>query len=369
MVGEPFTIDVARSAAEFDALRARWETLYESDPQARIFQSWSWVRGLAASQPAMWSVLVVRPRGSSAPVALLPLGADSVRFRGLLVKRVVHTGGRLGDSTGLVCAPGFEEAVIPALAAHVRSLKPDQVRAFDVADVRLRRLIELVADTPEHIERGKVTSVPFISLPGDWEVYLREKLSSRRREDLRRAMRAVAALPSFRMADVTESTFDADFAVLMRLRQARWGGSLERDQRLFYPVMRRMFDDGRLWLRALWSGVDPIAIIGGFPDRAHGIFWYYWGSFNAAYAKISPGKASFGIAIRHVIEQGFQTFSMTYGEEAYKATFGTEEGLCEDLAVDRPSLRSRVVSGAVAAGARLKRAVAGAGTQSPGAKP
>jgi CelD/BcsL family acetyltransferase involved in cellulose biosynthesis len=119
----------------------------------------------------------------------------------------------------------------------------------------------------------------------------------------------------------------------------------------------------------LWSGADPLAIIGGVPDRAHGVFWYYWGSFNAAYAKISPGKASFGIAIRHAIEQGFQTFSMTYGDEAYKATFGTEEGLCEDLAIDRPSLRSRVVSGALAAGVRLKRAVAGAGTQSSGAKP
>jgi hypothetical protein len=38
----------------------------------------------------------------------------------------------------------------------MRSLAWDQFRAFDVAHVRLRRLIELVADTPEHIERGKV---------------------------------------------------------------------------------------------------------------------------------------------------------------------------------------------------------------------
>jgi CelD/BcsL family acetyltransferase involved in cellulose biosynthesis len=360
MAGEPFTIDVARSTAELDALRTPWEALYESDPQARIFQSWSWIRGLADSQPATWSVLVVRRRGSEAPVALLPLSAHSQRFRGLLVKWFVQTGGQIGDSTGLVCVPGSEEAVVSALAAYMRSLKRwDRLQAFDVADTRLHRLIELVADTPEHIERGKVTSVPFISLPDDWEVYLHKKLSSRRREDLRHAMRAVAALPSFRMADVTESTFDADFAVLMRLRQARWGGSLERDQRLYYPLMRRMFEDGRLWLRALWSGADPIAIIGGFPDRTHGVFWYYWGSFNPAYAKISPGKASFGIAIRHTIEQGFQTFSMTYGDEAYKATFGTEQGLCEDLVVDRPSLRSRVVGGAVAAGVRLKRAIAG----------
>jgi len=361
MADKPHTIDVARSTADLDALRTPWETLYESDPQARIFQSWSWVRGLAENQPAMWSVLAVRQRGSNTLVALLPLGAEAQRFRGLLVKRAVQTGGRVGDSTGLVCAPGFEEAVISTLAAYMRSLAWDQFRAFDVADVRLRRLIELVADTPEHIERGKVTSVPFITLPDDWEVYLREKLSARRRQDLRHAMRAVAALPSFRMADVTESTFETDFAVLMRLRQARWGGSLERDQRLFYPLMRWMFEDGRLWLRALWSGAEPIAIIGGFPDRAHGVFWYYWGSFNAAYATISPGKASFGIAIQHVIEQGFQTFSMTYGDEAYKATFGTKEGLCEDLVVDRPSLRSRIVGGAVATGVRLKRALAGGG--------
>jgi CelD/BcsL family acetyltransferase involved in cellulose biosynthesis len=52
---------------------------------------------------------------------------------------------------------------------------------------------------------------------------------------------------------------------------------------------------------------------------------------------------------------------MIYGDEAYKATFGTKEGLCEDLVVDRPSLRSRIVGGAVATGVRIKRALAGGG--------
>jgi CelD/BcsL family acetyltransferase involved in cellulose biosynthesis len=338
-------------------LRPAWDALYASDVEARFFQSSAWIRGLAKAFPGTWSVASVRSR-SKGLVALLPLSRKKVYRRGLLVERLLHTGGNVGDSTGLVCARGSEEAAIASLASHISQReKWDVFKAFDVADPRLRTLVERVAGAPERVVAGKSTAIPFIRLPGDWETYLNEKLSSRRREDLRRAMRAIEKLPSYRSADVTEATFDADFAAVIRLRGERWGSSFDADMRLFYPIMRSLFDDGLLWLRMFWSGSEPVAAIGGMPDRARGIFWYYWGVFNAAHAKLSPGKAAMGVAIRHAIDEGFHTFSLTYGDEAYKATFGTEEDRCRELFVERRSARALLVKSAVVAAARIKGAL------------
>src|ERR1700750_400581 len=101
-------IDVITTRDALNGLRQNWEDLYEKDPEAQFFLSWTFLSSYVRRYEGGWSILAARQGAQgSAYVALLPL-----RLRTRLNKKTgfchneINMAGNYGaDYTGIVCAP------------------------------------------------------------------------------------------------------------------------------------------------------------------------------------------------------------------------------------------------------------------------
>lgn len=323
MKRQQLQIDKIDSIDGFDRLKSDWEDAYAADPHGQIFLSWSWLRGWFAMTPYEWFVLAARSETTGRHVAFLPLAIRPIRSHGFIVRRDLHMGGKpLADYTGFVSLPEDEAAAVQMFASHIRSTPAwDRFHLADALDARVPQFLEGFSKSDFDIQAHERLSCPYLRLPGEWNRYLEDVISSNARSNLRRAFRRVEQLPGFRVTSPRPETLDNHIGALLTLWESRWGPRPEHIRNRIRQAFRYSFSQNALWLKLLWTGDTPVAGLGAFLDPIKRAFCYYIAGFNREFAKLSPGNAILGYSIRDAINSGFRTFDFLAGGEKYKLSF------------------------------------------------
>ncbi|HTO65519.1 MAG TPA: GNAT family N-acetyltransferase [Bradyrhizobium sp.] len=333
-------IDVIDSSAGLAELQANWETLYDADPEAQFFLSWTWMSKWLRSIDKPWFVLAAKPVGSSSYAGLLPLWLGTREHKAGGFYNDVNMGGNyVSDYTGFLCAPEFVDQAIPAFAARIKqlhwtNLRIEELRASDHRTTLFMRQFsdrefkfrDVNCVNSDNIDNSICPAAP---LPGDWNAYLEKNLSANMRQKLRRLLRQIEKSGEFRITHSETDTFERDLETLLRFWTARWGrrkgqrlNGILRNNRL---MLRHAFGAGALYLPVLWQGDRPVGALAIFVDPRKKSFLFHMAGRDETFDGPQPGLILHAHSIRRAISNGFATYDFMRGNEAYKYSFGVEE--------------------------------------------
>ena len=338
-------IDIIDNLAEFDRLAERWDALYAGDAHAQFFMSWSWLRHWFEITPYRWFVLAARPDHTQEYVAFLPLAGVVERRCGVGLRQLLYMGGKpISDYTGFVADSAHAAVAIPELGRYVaEQLTWDWFDIAHVIDERLELFLQGLNGERIRVRREEPVGCPCATLPQDWDAYLGESLSAKGRANLRRGMRMIETMPDFRATLSTADSIACDADIVLGMWRSRWGSLAAHDLGNYRHMLRRTLDDGRLCLRILWTGKEPVAALAGLLDPVKRAFMYYLTGFNERFARISPGKVVVGWCIRDAIVQGYERFDFLLGLDEYKTSFfNAPIRLAQSVTVQRMDIASRV---------------------------
>jgi len=334
-------VDIIDSINGLTGLRANWDAVYDADPEAQFFSSWTWLSKWLAAINAPLSILAARTDAESSDyVAFFPLWLKTKERKSGGFYNDFNIGGLyLADYTGVLCRPEFEEQAMPAFANRVNQLNWAHLRLeyLCASDRRIAHFMKEYAEGEfaitelKPVDENKVplTICPVAHLPGDWDEYLDSKLSANTRQKIRRLLRQIDKSEEFRITHVEKDTFDRDLEILFRFWTARWGslkgdrlsGILDNNR----MMLRHSFEAGALYLPVLWQGERPIGALATLVDARKRSFLFYMAGRDQTYDGPQPGLALHAHSIRHAIRNGFVTYDFLRGTEPYKYSFGVEE--------------------------------------------
>ncbi len=338
-------IDRIDNLPQFEAIRANWDAVYASDPNAQVFVSWAWLRAWLEITPIDWFVLAAKDPGSGAYVAFLPLATRSIRVSKIEVMRELRMAGKsFGPLTGFVADPRHEGAAISALAAYVqKQVGWEVLHMEEVIDPRIEHFLAEFPAQDFKVVPGEPLSCPYLALPDTWEDYLANFLSKKGRYNLKRGIGQIEDLEGFRVTRPDRHTIDEEIETLLQLWESRWGKASESTLDQYRHMYRAAFAHDGLWLETLWDGETPIASLAAYVDPVRRSVLYYTSGFDQRYQKLSPGKVIVGYAIRDAIHNGFKEFDFLVGGHDYKLSFfGATERFATSPVVTRDSLRKTV---------------------------
>lgn len=337
------SVEVIDTPEKFERVAVAWNAIYAEDTHAQVFLSWDWLRNWFDITPYRWLVLAVTRAVEDAYVAFLPLAITTAGRLGLHERQLYLGGKPISDYCGFVAAPDAAEAALKSLSAFVfRELAWDRFHVAHVIDDRLGLFLSALDDAQFSVNWDSPVKCPYAELPADFDTYV-DSLSPKTRFNLRRSMRIIEALPDFRATEGADDGYERDLDVVLELWRRRWGALSPADAGRYRTQLTRAADGGRLWLRMLWSGTTPIAGLVSLRDPVKRDWHYYFGGYNADFARYSPGKAVIGWSIRDAIVQGYKRFDFLLGAEEYKSSFcGTHVRLARSATVLRMNIASRL---------------------------
>lgn len=275
-------------------------------------------------------------------VAVVPL--YEWRGRGLPVLRLIGHG--VSDQLGPVCEP---QRAPEAFATALRALP-------------LRRFVLLAEQLPASAGFDRISGAvpmyreqsPVITLDaGTWDEFLAGRSGNFRRQ-LGRYSRRLDALGavSFRLTS-DPAQLDADFDVLLRLHQLRWGTTASPF--LQAAGFHREFAAIALhrgWLR-LWileADGRPVAASYGFRfgDTESG----YQSARDPSFRESQLGFLLLNRAVREALTDGMREYRLLRGGEAYKVRLATADPGLETIALVRGTLARGALRMATAARGR-----------------
>ncbi len=333
-------IEMISSRQQLVALRASWDALYERDPEAQLFLSWTWIQRWVQGKNCHWCVLVARPSAGAAPVALFPLRRRvRTKASGEPDRQILMAGNCGADYTGFICDPEYQDRAIPAFARYLRQLTWDSLHLENLCasskrtDLFLSRFPARDFETSEVGATNPLNNIdnlicPHVRLPADWESYL-QSLSANTRQKIRRFLRKVDAAEDYRITHATAETIERDLDVLAHFWTEKWGETKGPTAEPIRANMRVMlghcFQEDSLLLPVLWRGSEALGALGILVDRRKKDLMFLIGGCDTTLNNPPPGVVLHAHSIRHGIANGFSTYDFLRGNEPYKYMFGSEE--------------------------------------------
>ena len=341
-------IDVIDNFEDFQRLRDNWDAVYEADPEAQFFLSWTWLsQWLPARQH--WFILAARPtQGASRYVAFFPLRLRTKLKHGSGFHNEISMAGNSGaDYTGLICLPDSHHRAIPALAKALKTLNWTRIRLENIriSDQRLRLILAHFPQRTFNVARTERINAadqvnnsicPLVNLPGDWDSYL-SSLSSNTRQKIRRFLRMVESDPTYRLTHAQPDTIERDVDTLLELWSAKWasrkGDRLDAMLKSSRAILMNCFQNGSVLLPVLWRDETPLGALAIYVDRQKKSFLFFMSGRDDSVDSPPPGLVLHAHSIRHAIVHGFRTYDFLRGNEAYKYSFGARERRIHYLAL------------------------------------
>lgn len=359
-------VDVIDSFDTLAQLRGNWDAVYEADPEAQYFMSWTWMAGWFKRLRYQWIVLAAREDGASGYVGFFPLQLRTERARDGAFHNELRTGGGyFAGYAGFICDPDVQDAVIRAFAEHTKQLSWARLHLENIFASR-RRLDAFLGEfaAPE-FQTGKVRRPDdgdnidhdiyvYVNLPGDWEQFLDERLGAATRKTARRTLRAIDDAAEYRVTDVTAATLERDLQTLLQFWENQWGAKLaaryhpglpQAMMNNFRNMLRCAFEDDALYLPVLWQGDNPIGAQATLIDRKNRTLIGMLNGRDLEIKKPAPGFALHLYSIRWAIQNDFAVYDLQTGDFSYKYDFGGLERRVECLLVStatRRNLRDRL---------------------------
>jgi len=347
-------IDTINTHAEFDVLRANWESVYSVDPEGQFFLSWIWLSQLFARRPRKWRVLAAAAEaGDSNYVAFLPLRLKT-RFsksRQRKVPEIYMAGNFWADYTGFICHPDHEEDAIPALARHLRDemswerLHLENICASDRRLELFKSQFPAAEFRTTYRNRTSKTDginllvCPTVALPATFDDYLQLRISANTRQKIRRFMRQIDAADDLRIVESVPSTRERDIDVLTRFWQHRWaerkGDQVEVMAQKYHRILEQGLEAGIMHMSLLLDRDRPVALNASFVDRGKRCMLFYVTARDMAWRRLPAGLVLHACNIRWAIEQGMQEYHLLRGDEQYKHSLGGTDRSIACIRIER----------------------------------
>lgn len=310
---------LARTDAEFEALRPDWERLYAGSDPRNPFLSFAWNAACRRHLcPAAASFVVSLWRGDRL-VGLAPLRME--RRWGFRVLRFIGEG--RSDYQGFLTSPELPNGEAELLDAL------NQLRGeWDLA--LLRQLADGWTDTHRLDLPGALSGhgieadlSPYLAMPEDWNKLLADGPPSVRRG--RRAARKLEKEGGI-VECVRGSAVAEAIDLAGRIEDGSWK-AVRGIQRFAPGPPRELLREAALELgpsgeMELWlARVDgrPIAFLLNFLTSDQ--VWYYQGAFDEAFRTLYPGMALHFRCIERAFAEGRRIYDFLSGPEPYKANW------------------------------------------------
>jgi CelD/BcsL family acetyltransferase involved in cellulose biosynthesis len=336
-------VDRFTSTDELASVGPRWTELYEADPQANLFLSWDWINACMATEEARWLILGARD-DNGLYRAFLPLRFDRFPRFGPTVCRELWLGiSARADFTGMLGAVGEEERFIPVLAREIKALPWETFALANCADRRIAALIDEFLPNRYRLVPGDATPCPYVQLPATWEEYLSGRGASTRRT-IRSHLRKIESLPGYRLHFPTPDEAQDAIDSLLRIHSSRWRKDLQVWHKLFGGLLSRCFASGRFGIAAMYQGEALMAAQGFFKEPARRTIVAYMIGHNPEYANLSPGTMLACASVRRAIEQGYELYNFSRGDQPYKMSLATGVDYITNATLWRKGLRATAVN-------------------------
>ncbi|MDK4739276.1 GNAT family N-acetyltransferase [Rhizobium sp. CNPSo 3464] len=347
-------VDVIEKLEDLQGLKDDWDRIYEIDPEAHCFLSWTWMSSWFASRALPWLVLAAKQDEGGAYVAFFPiqLGTGLDRSNGFY-NTVVMGGSYFASYTGILCDPAYANAAVSAFgdrirAFHWRSLHLDDIdrssarigaflERFPPADFvgdRVKRPAQ-ISDAAERIDPEIYVHV---TLPADFDSFLREKLHWRARRNIRHCLHKLEGSAALRITHGDAATIEEDLATLLRLWEKQWGWRNPGYMRYILDNSRSVLPDcfrsGNLLLPVLWQDGVAIAASAVLLDRPRKSLICFLSARDVSIRDLSPGLTLHAYTIRWAIENGFRIYDLGAGNYEHKYIFGSVSRRIERFRID-----------------------------------
>jgi CelD/BcsL family acetyltransferase involved in cellulose biosynthesis len=329
------------------AVAAAWDELSDSMP----FRMWDW-------QEAWWrhyrtlsdELFIVTVRNDDGDLlGLAPFYLSRSKRRGRVL-RLLGSGVVASDYLSILSAPGYEQTVVRTLADWLVSEAGHDWHAIELSGVDRDDLVvtSLLAELEERgnlVRRCEGLSCWPITLPATWDDYLME-LSKDRRQRTRKLVRQQFDSGRARLCTIDSPedlwrVYDIFCDLHQRRRTSLGEGgcfSCSRFAGFLQEVTQRFYQLGQL--RLLYVELDgrPVATEYGLTQNGQTIYVYQSG-LDPSVADERPGWLGTISSIQRALDEGFRTYDLLRGDEAYKSHW---------RAVARPLLEARVIRGTAA---------------------
>jgi CelD/BcsL family acetyltransferase involved in cellulose biosynthesis len=346
-------VDVIDSLDDLLAVRQDWERVYDADPEAQFFLTWSWIYNWFSSTRQRWLVLAVRSQNAENYLAFFPLRLSTGLTIGSGFRHSIRMGGSYYAAyAGFICHPDVEVRGITALGQALQKLNWAELHLDDIfpSESRLQLLFDTFSNSdfqigpkarPPHLSEGQVIDhdvYVIVPLGVDWETFLSTRLGSRTRFHARNELKLIGPDREFRFSISDKESIEQNLEALLQMWSSRWApknpGYVKYMVRNTRNMVARCFDEGSIFLPVLWKGDTRVGMTLSFADRRKGRLIGFLAARDQSIKKPSPGFVLNLFAIRWAIENGFTTCDLGTGNFAYKFHLGGEEALVKRYRID-----------------------------------
>jgi len=326
----PPSVETLRRIDSPDDLIARWRPL----PQAahEFPQSAEWTAVAAQSLYAPGALRFIQLSQQGEIVGLAPMAVT----RGGFVERL-----EIAGATTLFEPCGFayrDQAALQTLCeALVRAGRPLILQRIE-AEGALAQTFKSAARGCGQLLQFNASGAPFVPIASSWDQYF-QSLSSRRRQDYRRARRGLERIGKIdvEIRSPDAATVEAEMAEAMRVEAASWkgreGSAMLTNPRLsgfFLQLAARLARCGDLRLCFLRLNGEAIAmqlaVVHG------GRWWVLKIGYDERWAEHSPGIQLMWDVLREAFQQGLTSFEMLGSAEPWLTIWTREQRTYRTLA-------------------------------------
>ena len=340
-------IRVLQTLAELEVLRADWEALLATLPNASIFSSWEWLapwwRAFGDSQ----SLHVLSLQNSVSGLAgIAPLSFASIRSAGFQWKvvRLMGDGSQDSDNLDLPVLPEYEEEFLELVLRNLEK----HTNQWDFCEWNtVPEFSSLSRHLPACLKKRNwlliTTRTPCSSiiLPDTWDSYLKQ-LTSKERGKLGLRTRHLDHLYSVRYRRCSQvQDIDRDLEFLFNLHQRRWeaiggpGTFRSTARRQFYrDLTQTLLPRNQLEFWLLELDGKPVGAQFGF--RFGSTVYSLQEGFDPAFAKDSVGYVLRAHVLKTLISEGVRKYDFLGGVSDSKNRWGAEVGSYLNFRFCRP---------------------------------
>ncbi len=329
---ENLTLEVVRSAQEFDTLADEWNELLKHSashvPFLRHEYLSTWWRTLGGGewpQGELYIVTARRPDGTLSGIAPLFFTHNREGEPALMLIGSIE----ISDYLDVIASADDLPEFIQALLDHLEGIESPPWKVLDLYNLlesspTLTALQAAAARKGWEYHQETLQHCPYIPLPGDWEAYL-AGIDKKQRHEIRRKLRRVESLGLpvrwYIVEDESnlESEIDA-FLALMAQDAAKKAFLTDVMRSQMRAAVWAAFRAGWLQLAFLEINGEKAAAYLNFDYANH--IWVYNSGINPKFSPLSPGWVLLSYLLKWANEHGRQAFDFMRGDEEYKYRFG-----------------------------------------------
>ena len=351
-------IDIIDSYNAFAKLETNWNALYQKDPEAQFFLSWTWFSRVLLDHPDKCRILAVRPDQPDADyLGFFPIRIKTVWSKSKhIFRNEIQMAGTLhwGQYHGFVCDPDCEQQVITCFADQLKNMHWERLtlKYFYASDRRTNLFLSqfshdvfCISEEQRMMDSGAINKLicPYIELPKDYESYL-QTLSANTRQKIRRFTRKFKNSDDLRITTTNRETLQRDLDILVDLWTDKWAPIRGYDTTEIIQKYRRVvahgFESNTLYMPILWRGDIPLGVLACFVDWRKPSMYFFVAGRNVSSEDPFIGWLLHTHNICWAIDNGIKSYDFLHGNEPYKYSYGCKERHTKYLVVKTRSRKN-----------------------------